>query len=82
MAGHGSTCECKDFLHRGHQRPCKHLAALRQLVKEGKLEGPRAVQPVIVNALEPMARALLGGEMHRQMCCSCGRSIPNCICTI
>jgi hypothetical protein len=34
------SCECPDFVYRGHKRPCKHLRALRQLDAAGLLDAP------------------------------------------
>jgi hypothetical protein len=61
MQGGRSTCECKGWCR--WQRECKHIASLFQLQKRGLLDAHRSV---MVNAEEPMARLLLGGEMHRQ----------------
>jgi hypothetical protein len=61
-----STCECLGHLAHAHKGTvCKHIAALFQLQKRGLLP-VRTGAPVMVNALEPMARVLLGGETHRQ----------------
>lgn len=35
--GKHSTCDCEDGTYRGHQRPCKHVAALQVLIDQGKL---------------------------------------------
>jgi hypothetical protein len=71
-----NSCDCIGFSRWHH---CKHHDAAKELVRLGKFD---AIRPVIVNALEPMARALLGGELHRQICCSCGNPIPQCRCEI
>lgn len=31
------SCECMDWLHRGHKRPCKHVACLLKLIERGDL---------------------------------------------
>jgi hypothetical protein len=63
LEGGRSTCECLGYLHHGHKTVCKHIAALFQLQKRGLLDARKSV---MVNAEEPMARVLLGGERHRQ----------------
>ena len=30
-----ATCSCPDHQHRGHVRPCKHVAATRRLIEKG-----------------------------------------------
>ena len=82
LAGDRSTCACADCTYRS--RPCKHILACQAALDAGKLSAaPKPTPaPVIVNAEEPMARALLGGEIHRQICCSCGNPIPSCRCEI
>jgi hypothetical protein len=33
---HPASCECKGHLHHGHRTVCKHIAATRALIAEGK----------------------------------------------
>src|SRR5262249_43060319 len=82
LDGGRRTCEGKGQLQHGNKTVCKHVAALWLLAKQGKLEAPK--QPVIVNAEEPMARLLLGGEAHRQkretpcLCVGCDKPVREC----
>lgn len=100
--GNNHSCECKGFLRHGmncgknrsadEQRGCKHVAALLSLLQSGRIAVPQATQqPVMVNAEEPIASVLLGGERHRQematrvvndSCCMCDKPYADCTCTI
>jgi hypothetical protein len=40
LEGGRSSCECKGHLR--HKTECKHIAALALLVKQGRLDGPKA----------------------------------------
>jgi hypothetical protein len=81
LDGDRSTCDCADCTYRS--RACKHILACQAALDAGKLQAAPKPALVIVNHEEAgMARALLGGELHRQMCCSCGNPIPSCRCEI
>src|SRR5262249_49375815 len=68
-----ATCDCIGFSYHGMKAAggtgCKHVAGCQAALNAGQLQAapkPAAGQPVVVNAEEPMARVLLGGEIHRQ----------------
>jgi hypothetical protein len=37
LDGDRATCECKGHLAHGHRTVCKHIAATRKLIEQGKL---------------------------------------------
>jgi hypothetical protein len=37
LDGTSATCECKGHLAHGHRTVCKHIAATRKLIEQGKL---------------------------------------------
>lgn len=96
LNGAESRCCCKGFEKHGmckDGRGCKHIAGCQAAVASGKLPKPQTTQPqskpVIVNAEEPIAAALLGGERHRQemaarvvnpVCCNCDKPYSECDC--
>jgi hypothetical protein len=95
LDGQHSLCDCLGFEKHGlckDGRGCKHIAGLTAALAAKLLPVPESKpQPVMVNAEEPIATALLGGERHRQemaarqvsdCCFNCGRPYSECTCTI
>jgi hypothetical protein len=96
LDGQRSTCECKGFLRHGMKaadgRGCKHVAGCQAAVNAGQLQAaPKPQAAVVTNAEEPIARVLLGGELHRQemtarkvnaVCFECKKPYADCTCTI
>ena len=89
LDGDRSTCDCADCTYRS--RSCKHILACQAALDAGKLSALPKPAPVVTNCEEPMARALLGGEIHRQemtarvvnpACFNCGQPYEACDCTI